>query len=265
MDIVDKPEQPAIIYARVSTEEQAAQGFSLSAQVARLETYASLHNLKIVAVLKEEGVSGNTPIRRRPAGIKLVSLLHHKQARHVIALKLDRLFRNALDCLETIHKWDQADIVLHLVDMGGSSMHTRSAIGKFFIAVTAGFAELERNLISERTKVALTYKKKNGLVYGHIPYGFKEGRKNGQRCLCEDEHETKILLTIYALRSKWWAFREIGQYLYDNGIPNPSGKLKPWEPSTIRRLLANDLYKNLWESTVSRHDKPIPREDVPGD
>ena len=67
----------------------------------------------------------------------------------VVAAKLDRLFRDAADCLNMSRRWDDAEVGLHLIDMG---IDTRSAMGRAFLTMAAGFAELERNLIGERTK-----------------------------------------------------------------------------------------------------------------
>ena len=74
-----------------------------------------------------------------------------KKVGHIVALKLDRLFRDAADALHQSRAWDKAEIALHLVDMGGQSLNTASAMGRFFLNMMAGVAELERNLIAERT------------------------------------------------------------------------------------------------------------------
>jgi len=74
-------------------------------------------------------------------------------------VKLDRLFRNATDALQKSAEWDKAKLALHILDMDGSNIDTASAVGKMFFTMTAGFAEMERNLISERTKAALSFKK----------------------------------------------------------------------------------------------------------
>lgn len=76
-----------------------------------------------------------------------------------MALKLDRLFRDAEDALHQTKAWDKAGIALHLVDMGGQTLNTATAMGRFFLNMMAGFAELERNLIAERTATALAHKK----------------------------------------------------------------------------------------------------------
>ena len=91
--------EKAIGYVRVSSEEQSREGVSLDAQEARIKAYAVMRGLELVEVHREEGVSAKTPLRKRPEGSKLVAQMARKQATHVIAVKLDRLFRNTADAL----------------------------------------------------------------------------------------------------------------------------------------------------------------------
>ncbi len=110
-------------------------------------------------VIREEGVSAGKPLATRPGGERLLQLVARKKVKHVVALKLDRLFRDAEDALHQTKAWDKAGIALHLVDMGGQTLNTATAMGRFFLNMMAGFAELERNLIAERTATALAHKK----------------------------------------------------------------------------------------------------------
>ena len=68
-----------------------------------------------------------------------------------MACKLDRLFRDAADCLNVTKHWDKRNIALHLIDVGGQTIDTSSSMGRFFLTMMAGVAEMERNLIRDRT------------------------------------------------------------------------------------------------------------------
>ena len=83
-------------------------------------------------------------------------------------LKLDRMFRNAGDCLTTIEQWERSGIALHVVDLGGNAIDTTSAAGRFMLVVLAGAAEMERNLTRERTRSAMAVKKANGQRVGAV-------------------------------------------------------------------------------------------------
>jgi site-specific DNA recombinase len=156
----------AVIYIRVSTQEQAEEGVSLQDQEARLLAYCQMMKLEVKAVIREGGVSAYKPLIERPGGAELIEYERSHAVQHVVALKLDRLFRNAADCLVQTGLWDRAGVTLHLVEMGGMSINTASAMGRMFLTMAAGFAELERNLCSERTKAAMAYLKSQGVQLG---------------------------------------------------------------------------------------------------
>ena len=84
-------------YCRVSTLKQANEGESLEVQRRQIEGYAQMHGFTLAGVLVEEGVSGSVPVENRPVGGLLFAKLEHGDI--VIAAKLDRLFRSALDAL----------------------------------------------------------------------------------------------------------------------------------------------------------------------
>jgi resolvase-like protein len=99
------------------------------------------------------------PVHSRIGGQRILDLVQRSAVAHVVTYKLDRLFRDCADCLTVTAAWDKKAIALHLVDLGGQTLDTSSAMGRFFLTVMAGAAELERNLIRERTSEAIGYVK----------------------------------------------------------------------------------------------------------
>jgi len=227
----------AICYVRVSTEEQAREGVSIAAQTERLRAYCHMAGLEIVDTIRDEGVSGAKPLASRDGGQRLIELLAKGQAQHVVALKLDRLFRDAEDALRQTRAWDKARIALHLVDMGGTTLNTASAMGRFFLSMLAAFAELERNLIAERTALALRHKKAHLEAYAPEPYGYKRVEER----LIRDAKEQGVLAQIFGLRQAGRSLRDIAATLNVLGIPTKRGAR--WYASTIHYLLRNDLYQ----------------------
>ena len=188
----------AIGYVRVSTNEQADHGVSLDAQHESFMAYALLQKLNLVEVVIEDAISGSVPLADRPGGRRLLELVEKKKARQVIAIKLDRLFRDAADALAQTGIWDKSGITLHLIDVGGQAINTSSAMGRMFLTMMAGFAELERNLIAERTAAALAHKKAKRQVYAPIPLGFmRDGDK-----LVPDAGEQRTVRRILDLRGR---------------------------------------------------------------
>lgn len=231
--------EKAVCYVRVSTEEQARGGVSLAAQEERLKAYYSMTGLEAVEVIREEGVSGSKPLAARPGGERLLKLLAQKKVKHVAALKLDRLFRDAEDAIRQTKAWDRAGIALHLVDMGGQALNTATAKGRFFLSMMAAFAELERNLISERTATALAHTKAHREAYAPTPYGFE---RVGD-VLRENNCEQEIVAQIFAWRRSGWSLRKIAAELNRRGVPTKQGGR--WYASTVRYLLQNSLYQEV--------------------
>ena len=97
----------AVAYIRVSTEEQANGGLSLEDQEQRARDYAKSAGLGDPVILRERGVSGSIPLVKRPQGkILAAALAPTGSCKHVIAYKLDRLFRDTEDCLGRIREWE---------------------------------------------------------------------------------------------------------------------------------------------------------------
>lgn len=230
----------AAAYVRVSTDEQVRGGVSLEAQEERLRAYCLASGLELVQLVREEGVSGAKALDTRPGGKDLLELASARRVHHVIALKLDRLFRDAQDALYQTRNWDRAGIALHLVDLGGQSINTHSAIGRMLLTLLAAFAELERNLISERTAAALAHKKRHGQVYGAVPFGFE---RRGQT-LIPIAQEQVIVRIMRSWRDAGQSYRQIAAALNDREIPAKTGGLR-WHATTVRKILLNSLHATM--------------------
>lgn len=226
----------AIAYIRVSTDEQVKGGVSLAAQEERIRAYVAMTGLSLISVIREEGVSAALPLSQRPGGAELLALLNEHKAAHVISLKLDRLFRDAEDALRQTRLWDRAGVALHMVDMGGSTLNTASAMGRLFLTMTAAFAELERNLIAERTTAALAHKKQHRQAYSPTPYGFS---RIGA-VLTLDMAQMGIVERIKAYRDNGRSLRWIAEQMNTEAVPTKKGG--KWHASTIKYLLGNNLY-----------------------
>jgi DNA invertase Pin-like site-specific DNA recombinase len=166
----------AITYGRVWTEDQVKEGISLAAQEAWVLAYCAAAGFSLVGSLRNEGVSATKPLAIRPGEAALLHMLARHQAQHVVVGTLDRVCRSTINRLSTVKVWDKAGIRLHLVDHGGQSIATTTAVGRMFLTMLAGFAEMEKRLIGERTAAAMRHKKARHQAYARTPYGFdREG------------------------------------------------------------------------------------------
>jgi DNA invertase Pin-like site-specific DNA recombinase len=223
----------AIAYVRVSTEEQAAEGVSVDAQVAAVRAYATLRGLELVDVVIDAGVSAGKPLADRVGGAVVVDAVKRRKVRAVVAVKLDRVFRNAGDCLTTTEGWDRTGVALHLVDMGGQAIDTSSAMGRFFLTVMAGAAEMERNLIRERTRGAMKHKRTQGLRTSlHAPFGYRFAADGDT--LEPHPGEQRALELITSLRERGMSKRAIAEALQADGVPARGAR---WHETTVARAL----------------------------
>jgi site-specific DNA recombinase len=212
----------AVLYLRVSTQEQAREGISLAAQEARLRAYCELRGLRVVEVVTDAGVSGGKPMHSRVGGSRILDLVQRSAVAHVIAYKLDRLFRDCADCLTVTAAWDKKAIALHLVDLGGQTLDTSSAMGRFFLTVMAGTAELERNLIRERTSEAMSYVRSQGhKTGGDAPYGYLVAGDG--KTLVAAEGEQALLGAIRSARQRGLSQHQVVAELAQQGYTTRKG------------------------------------------
>jgi putative DNA-invertase from lambdoid prophage Rac len=190
-------------YCRVSTLKQANEGESLDVQRRQIEGYADMHGLTLADVLIEEGVSGSVPVEERPIGGQLFAKLQRGDI--VIAAKLDRLFRSALDALKVVESLRDRGVKLHLLDLGGDI--AGNGISKLFLTIAAAFAEAERDRIRERIGQAKADQKARGrFLGGDAPFGFEVGADGA---LVSIEAQQEAIREIVALRAQGRSLRAI--------------------------------------------------------
>ncbi len=241
----------AICYTRISKEERDRGGVSLLAQADVTRAHCLSHGLEVVEILADDGVSGGMDLKDRPAGRKLVQLVSDGGIHAVVALKLDRMFRDAIDALSTIRRWKQRDLAVHLLDIPG--VDTSTAAGWLQLTVQAGVAEHERNRIRERTKEALSFKRQRHELYARIPLGYRlqcdhashddppAQRPAECRTLVPVGEEQITLEVARKLRDAGQSYRRIAKVLTRLGRPTKRGG--QWRASTIRGMLRNPIHK----------------------
>ena len=194
----------AVGYIRVSTDDQAREGVSLDNQEAKIRAYSCVNDLDLIGVIKDEGASGKNLDRE---GItRLLQMADAGGIQAVIVYKLDRLSRKTLDTLNLIELFEGKGIAFHSIS---EKVDTKSATGKFFLTIISAIAQIERDLIAERTRDALNYKKENHEWCGRIPYGFriKDNR------LIEDPEQMKVIKKAKRLRRAGKSLRDISKAL----------------------------------------------------
>ena len=219
----------AVGYIRVSTSEQAKEGVSLAHQSSKIRAYANLNDLTLISIIEDAGMSGKN--LNRPGINMLMNLIDTKVIETIIVYKLDRLSRKVKDTLELIENFDKKGITFHSIT---EKIDTKSAMGKFFLNITASLAQMERDLISERTIDALKYKKsKMEKTGGDIPFGYDVTEEN---ILIKNSDEQKVISLIRRSRKKGDSLRTICRKLEEKGIRTKTGLLK-WQPKVVSAIL----------------------------
>ena len=190
----------AIGYARVSTEEQAREGVSLDNQEAKIRAYAVINDLELIDVVRDEGISGKTLNRKGIA--RILEMVQAREIDALVVYKLDRLSRKTIDTLNTIELFENNGVAFHSIS---ERIDTKSASGKFFLTIVSALAQMERDLISERTTDALSFKRTKREWMGRIPFGYRIEDNH----LVEDPEAMRTIQKAKRMKSEGKTMREI--------------------------------------------------------
>ncbi len=218
----------AVGYIRVSTAEQAKDGVGLDTQRHKIIAYAKLHDLEPVTIHADEGRSGKSTEKRSGLAAALDEACERQGA--VVVYSLSRLARSTRDAINIAERLEKAGANLVSIT---ENIDTTTPIGRFFFTTMAALAQLERDVIGQRTADALAHKKANGeRISGIIPYGF-DLAADGKR-LVENPAEQKTIATIVELRSKGLSARAIIAELLQRELKPPRGA--KWHVSTVMTI-----------------------------
>jgi site-specific DNA recombinase len=217
----------AIGYIRVSTEEQAKEGISLENQRAKIQAYCRLHDFELDDIIEDAGKSGKDLNREGVQAI--IKRIQDREIDAVIVYKLDRLSRRVIDTLNLIDLMKKHKVVFHSIT---DSIDTKTAMGKFFLNIMASLAQMERDLISERTKDALRHKISRNERAGQIPYGWSLA-EDGKNLVTNVEEQNAIRL-IKNLHGEGYNYSAICRELTKQGH-QPLGSY--WYAQSIKNIL----------------------------
>lgn len=222
-------ERIAVVYVRVSTERQAQEGVSMEAQEAKCRAWCDALGYRIAGTFTDAGISGKRMDTRPGLLAALDNACREKAA--LVVYSLSRLARSTRDALAISERLDKAGA--DLVSLT-EKIDTTTAAGKMVFRMLAVLSEFERDLVSERTKAALSHKRSTGhKTGGEVPFGYtvtEDGR------LIADEDEQEALSLIRELRGKGYTLRAICAELKRKGIHTKTGAVA-WHPFTIAAIL----------------------------
>ncbi len=228
--------QRAVGYVRVSTADQADSGASLDAQRAKIEAYATMHDLELVEVITDAGLSAKT--LDRPGMAQLLRLIKGRKVDVVVIAKLDRITRSVRDLGDLVDLFKRSGVEFASV---GDHIDTSTAAGRLVLNVMGSVSQWEREAIGERTKDALAALRAQGKrISRHAPYGY---RTDGNGSWIPDEHEQQAVGLIVQLRAEGLSLRAIAAELERRGVrARTDRRLSPKVIASVLRAKAKAVH-----------------------
>ena len=227
----------AILYARVSTDEQARSGFSLAQQLEALHEYAASEGYEVLEEVQDPGQSGAS--LERPGMDRVRDLVAAGGVSLVLAQDRDRFSREpAYTYLLRCEFAEHGAQLRALNDRGDDTPE-----GELTDGILDQLAKFERAKTAERGRRGKLRKARQGkIVAGHRPhYGF---RYNADRDGYErDENEMRVVQRIFEMVGvEGRSIRAVRRALGAEGLPTPGGK-RQWSQMTVRAMILDDVYR----------------------
>lgn len=226
----------AALYIRVSTTEQAEEGYSLDAQRRRLIAYCESQGWIIADVYVEAGVSAKDT--NRPELQRMLADMVRRLFDIVLTVKLDRLTRSVRDCDELLKLFEKHKVSYQ---SASESFETRTATGRMMINIVSTFAQFEREQLGERTKAGQMEKARGGeWAAGYYPYGYD---RDGS-LIEEKAEEIKDIRRLYV--EEKLGLRSIAVQVNKTSTRN-------WNAKEVSRILRNPFYAGIikYDSVVA--------------
>lgn len=202
-------------YTRVSKENSLGNNVSIKSQTEALIKEANLRGYELELINEGEGVSARK-LSNRPHLLETLERLDRGEAQGLIVTKLDRLARSTIDFLTIVERSQRKGWSLIVLDF---AIDTTTPIGVLTATLLASFAQFERQMISERTKNALAFKKTQGV-------------KIGRSAVISDQE----IYNLRKMRSQGMTLQSIAEALNERNIPTAHNG-NQWHASTVSYLL----------------------------
>ena len=226
------------IYVRVSTEEQAQEGYSIRAQAEKLKAYALIKGWEISDLYSDEGISGKN-IVDRPAVNRLIEDIKSGKVDNVLVFKVDRLTRSTRNLVDLIDLFEEYNCAFNSLT---ESIDTDTPSGRMFLKIIGIFAEFERENISERSRLGRERKVKEGYTLANYSMSYGYVKETGQKIQEIQPDEAKIVKQIFKMYVKDnKAISAIAKALNDRKIPTKRNAIA-WDATTVKLILTNPTY-----------------------
>lgn len=226
---MDEKIRVAGIYARVSTEDQAREGFSMGEQEERLIEYCKFKRYQIYKVYKDPGISAKND--KRPSYQEMLNDMKEGKINVIVAFKLDRLTRSVFDIEKLMKQVNDAECE---IDCMADESNTVTSNGRMVMRIITSVSQNEIEKCSERTKLGLAGAIKQGHIPSVAPVGFKRDNKK----LVVDPLTKDIVIRVFNLYVEGLSHQKIANLFNKEKV---LGKTN-WTDATIHKMLHNELY-----------------------
>lgn len=237
----------AALYIRVSTEEQAAEGQSVSAQTEILKQYCSLYNIEIFKIYMDLGISGKEA-HNRPGLLSMLQDAREGKFNLVIVWKISRLSRNLKDLLLIIDELEKSGVTFTSYS---EKFDTSTAVGKMTLQLLGSIAEFERNTIIDNVKLGLQeYARKGGKT------GTVLGYDNIDKRLVINSDEADVVKRIYNLYVfNKMSMADIAAHL--NNIGCETKRNNSFTKDSIAVILSNPVYIGINRHNIGSNEEYV--------
>ncbi|KAB2367245.1 recombinase family protein [Bacillus cereus] len=230
------------IYARVSTIEQAEEGYSIDEQIRVLNKFCEREGYLVYDEYVDRGISGKN-ISGRPAIQRLLLDAEQKKFEVVLVWKMNRLARKSLDLMNIVEKLDSKNIAFRSYT---ERYETETSTGKLQFQLMAAIAEYERNNIAENVKMGMIARAKEGRWNGGQVLGYdvveisSDNRKRKDTHLVINEREANTVQLIFQMYSSGHGYKSIANYINKKGYRTKKGKT--FSLNAIKIIVTNPVY-----------------------
>ena len=234
------------IYIRVSTENQAREGFSLGEQEEKLRQLCKYKGFEIFKVYKDAGISAKD-MKNRPAFQTMLEDMKNGLINYIVAYKLDRVTRSVRDLEVLISTLEKYHCYL-ICDRDDVNIST--ANGRFFVRMLTVLSQLEIEIVSERTKFGLNGAIKAGHIPGKCPLGYYRDK---DKTLKNDNSTKDVVVRIFEMYLEGKSYQTIVNILNKEKVLYP--EVKHWIDSSINRIINNKIYMGDYERYKYDNDR----------
>lgn len=223
------------IYARVSTEMQARDGFSIDGQIETIQQHCKSMGYEVVEIYTDKGISGGS-MKKRESLQRLLADAEQNKFDKLFVWKLSRLARNVKDVMTIVEKLLQNSVEFHSIS---EKFDINSSTGLFLLQILGSVGEFERNILTDNVRLGQQVRAQNGYSNGNRVLGYEKG-ETPRDPIQINTYEAEIVKVIYNTYEDGSGYKAIATLLNNEGYKTVKGNY--FSISAVKYILQNPIY-----------------------